>query len=59
MTNREWLNSLTDDEFIEVCGNSSLCSRISLYDCNSEPYCMTCLKKWLSAEHIEKQRCEE
>jgi hypothetical protein len=56
MTNREWLNSLPDNEFVDVCGFYCLCSYIQDYYsnfCKKNDTCFDCVDKWLATEHTE------
>lgn len=62
MTNREWLNCLTDEELEYWFTNNSLCSFIHYYYwhfCCSQSNCRRCINKWLSEEHTEPKEQEE
>jgi hypothetical protein len=62
MTNREWLNSLTDNKLLKIVGHNSLCNYIqdcyALF-CENNAVCRGCLKKWLATEHTEPKESEE
>lgn len=56
MTNREWLNTLTDEEFIEIMTFSPCDGCVVGHEgiCRSELSCMDGRLMWLQAEHKEK-----
>ena len=59
MTNREWLNSLTDEDFYNVLRFD--CTYPSLYGClfgrcDKDGDCKKCKLKWLKSEHKESKR---
>lgn len=56
MTNREWLESLQDNDFLEACERMVLCDcTCCIYakvDCSNIPHvCKEEQVKWLNAEH--------
>lgn len=59
MTNRQWLETLSDEEFMENgfsdickhCGNNSNCG-----GWNAETVCKEGIVKWLKAEHKESEQ---
>ena len=58
MTNREWIESLEDEDFLEVCERMVLCDcACCIYgkeDCSNMPNdCVERQVKWLNAEHKE------
>lgn len=64
MTNREWLETLTDEEFAKWnyeigCGSCAynpekgICERISNLSCLYPNPCMDGIAKWLQQEHKE------
>lgn len=59
MTNREWIESLEDADFLEACVRMVLCVRTCcIYaeeDCSNIPHvCKEGQVKWLNAEYKEK-----
>lgn len=57
MTNRQWLESLSDQKYIDnvfymfaTCG---ICSTVSEKDCECFKRCDDCRIAWLQAEHKE------
>lgn len=61
MTNREWLETLTDEELIKLLYsrddgiNCDVCSRrSSKLECT--PYCRDGMKEWLNQQHEEENR---
>ena len=55
MTNREWLESLNDEEFVEEINNRFDCDECELFmKCNTV-FCNERFVKWLQAEHGEKE----
>jgi hypothetical protein len=52
MTNREWLNSLSNEELI-VAWNNKCAVCTERYTCEKGDKCAYGLKSWLEAEHIE------
>ena len=51
MTNREWLNTLTDKELLE---NVHIrCVAVMEDDCPDGLTCKQCQRKWLAEEHKE------
>lgn len=56
MTNREWLNILTDEEFIEIMTFSPCDSCVDGDNgiCRSELSCIDKRVMWLQEEHKEK-----
>lgn len=59
MTNREWLNSLSDEEFLDVvenlCGEivECFCDEILECDYEGEMLCGGCKLDWLKKERVE------
>ena len=60
MTNREWLETLTDEELIKLLYDKDdsiscdVCSRRSpKLECT--PYCKDGMKEWLNQQHKEKE----
>lgn len=58
MTNREWIESLEDADFIEACERMVLrdctCCIYAEVDCSNIPHgCVEGQVKWLNAEHKE------
>lgn len=60
MTNREWLQTLTDEELIKLLYsnddgiNCDVCSRrSSKLECT--PYCRDGMKEWLNQQHEENE----
>ena len=52
MTNREWLQSLSDEEvarFIHTSCPHDYCE----WSCSADNDCLACITKWLQAEHKE------
>lgn len=54
MTNREWLNSLSEEELAKIFTNSPLCE--AFYDdwCPHKGDCEKCYLEWLRREREEK-----
>lgn len=53
MTNRQWLESLSDKELARELGDCYICDRVD--DCKSETVkCTDCEVAWLQAEHEEE-----
>lgn len=55
MTNREWLESLSDEEFVEIMIYScrSCVGDGSLEKCQRQPSCKDGKLKWLQEKHKE------
>lgn len=58
MTNREWIESLKDADFLEACERMVLsdcaCCIYAKEDCSHMPHdCVERQVKWLNAEHKE------
>lgn len=58
MTNREWIESLNDTDFLKACERIVICDRTCcIYaevDCSNIPHgCVEGQVKWLNAEHKE------
>lgn len=65
MTNREWLNTLSDEEFAKWhtqigCGaciyNNASATECAQWYVNDEHKCQTGTTKWLEAEHEEDEQ---
>lgn len=60
MTNREYLNSLSDEEFAKFRRYDcppDCCERDSTVDCFAQDSCDACWVRWLKLEH-EGEECE-
>lgn len=57
LTNRQWLESLSDDEFIDklfyMFVTSGICEHVPDNECNEDSDCQKCRLAWLQAEHNE------
>ena len=57
ITNRQWLESLGDEEFIDkvfyMFVTSGICEYVSDKECNEYSDCQKCRFAWLQAEHKE------
>lgn len=55
MTNREWLQTLTDEEFTKIILYSCECciGRGNKKKCLAQPSCREGMLKWLKQEHKE------
>lgn len=55
MTNREWLETLTDEEFARMMWYSCECcaGQGNLKECYKQPSCREGRLKWLQQEHKE------
>ena len=57
ITNREWLESLSDEEFIDkvfyMFVTSGTCDKVSDTDCDAFGDCQKCRLTWLQQEHRE------
>lgn len=57
MTNRQWLETLTDEKLLEKI--HTLCSVMHDGRCPEEVTCKACQLNWLNAEHKEKTECQK
>lgn len=59
MTNREYLNSLSDEEFAKLMPNydcpPDCCEQDSTVDCFAQDSCKACWVRWLRLEHEEQK----
>ena len=54
MTNREWLDSLSDEDFMKIMWLSCKCCIYSDTECDLS--CAISRAKWLQAEHKEETK---
>ena len=61
MTNREWLNTLSDEEFVEIMIYScrSCVGDGSLEKCHRQPSCKDGKLKWLHEKHKENNNDQQ
>lgn len=57
MTNRQWLESLSDEEFVDklfyLFVTSGICEHVPDKECDEYYGCQECRLAWLQAEHKE------
>lgn len=58
MTNKEWLATLSNEQFSEIlCENQGvLWCRECIFNHNKEHNCMACIAEWLELEHEEEEK---
>lgn len=55
MTNREWLESLSDEDFAFFLGGCDFCVYKDIPQCFKTNTCVSGQVKWLKAEHKDEE----